>query len=122
MLCFAAIFFLVVAKLSGSEHLEGVALVMLFAAVMLITGADAIRRALNRKNPITEMGAVVVGGRSASTGRYGAIKKYYLQFAVGPDKARMEFEVPFREFDAHQVGDQGMLRYRTWEYISFSRK
>lgn len=108
-------------KIAEIEELWWIIVGVAVLAGMLFWGADYVRHMQNRKNPVTAVSATVFSYRTETHGRYGQFKKYFLKFVTEQDKKRLEFEVPFADFENYQVGDKGILSYRTWEYISFQR-
>lgn len=99
----------------------GVGILLLFVAFGVALLGDEVRRAANRKNPITTAEATVVGHRMETYhSRYSASHQFFMTFQIG-DGEPQEFEVPEQDYQDFGKGDTGPLRYRTWEYISFNR-
>ena len=118
-LCFAGLALTLIYRGCGSAGpVWGIVLVFA-AAVACNLLAEHVRREKNKENPITEAEAVFMSRRTERHGRYG--RKYFLKFMMKKDHTQLEFEVPYSEFDVYTMGDTGVLRYRTWEYLSFSR-
>ena len=78
-----------------------------------------VRRKKNASKPITTVDAKVLYRRLERYGRYKANRRYFILFRLADGKCR-EFEVPYAEYKAHAEDETGVLRYRTWEYLSFT--
>lgn len=87
-------------------------------------GADClwryVRRKNNASNPITTVRAKVLYRRFKRYGRHKAQRRYFITFRP-ENGVCLEFGVPYAEYEARTEGETGVLRYRTWEYLSFTR-
>lgn len=121
-LLFAAALALLLIGFAGNMAAAmAVGMLLALAAFGIALLGDEVRRAANRKNPITTVKATVVEHRMETYhSRYSAHHQFFITFQIA-DGDPLEFEVPEQDYQDFGKGDTGPLRYRTWEYISFNR-
>lgn len=88
-------------------------------SILLEAAINKLRREANKSKPVTTVNARIFSHRTESWGRSYANKRYFVKFLVGEEKTRLELEVSMLEFEGLHPGDEGVLRYRDWEYLSF---
>lgn len=110
---------LLIGAIAKSAMLMAVGMLLgILAGVMLVFDKD-VRRHDNKKNPITASMATVVGFRKEShSGRYSYSQQYYISFQL-TDGQVMELELEVEDYERIKLGDTALLRYRTWEFLSF---
>lgn len=108
------------ARFLNADKLQWPALLIALVGVVLVGLSKHIRRKKNAANPITTVCVRVLGRRTERYGRYQSKIRHFLSFRPVKGGARLEFEVPWVDFDTYHEDDIGVLRYRTWEYLSFS--
>lgn len=114
----AAVLFLIGAIAKSAVPMCVAFLLGFVSGVMIIFDKD-VRRYDNRKNPITASMASVVGFRKEShRGRYSYSQQYYISFQL-PDGQVVELELEEEAYEHIKLGDKALLRYRTWEFLSF---
>jgi len=78
-------------------------------------------RAENDAKPVISVKAAVSGRRSMMVGsRKHRRMAYYLTFRT-EDGSQLEFEVSELEFGRHEMGEEGTLEYRGWQYLGLRR-
>ncbi len=113
----SAVLFLIGAVAESAMPMVGGILLGILSGVMFLFDKD-VRRYDNRKNPITATMATVVGFRKEShSGRY-SYSQYYISFQQ-PDSQVVELELEEEDYVRIKLGDTALLRYRTWEFLSF---
>ena len=78
-------------------------------------------QAENDAKPVISVKAAVSGRRSMMVGsRKHRRMAYYLTFRT-EDGSQLEFEVSELEFGRHEMGEEGTLEYRGWQYLGLRR-
>lgn len=121
ILCFAIAVLILSGYAAKSALAIGVGVILLFGVMCIDILAKEVRRAENKKNPITTVEATVVGHRMETHhSRYSTSHTFYVTFQPADGSENLEFEVPEEDYQDFGTGDKGPLRYRTWEYLSFN--
>ena len=84
---------------------------------------DRMKRQDNQKKLIIDVEATVLSHRTVRErmGRGNYVINYYVCFRTA-DGQRLEFQVSELDFGDFDVGENGPLRYRGWQFLSFGVK
>jgi len=106
------------------KFLTWAAIIAVLLAAVCNQIAEHSRWKANQLNPVVAEAAKLQDKRTEQQrhGRYRVEVKYYLSFRILADNSRLELEVCADEFDAHEIGEVGLLQHRGWEYIIFLRE
>lgn len=99
--------------------LEWVGFVLTGIALVLLACGEIIRYRENSKLPVRTVNATFVS--QSKRRRRRRICAYYMTFQPADNGPRLEFEVPFTEYDSYDPGTTGVLTYQGWHFISFRR-
>lgn len=117
----AGLLFLWIFRVIGLPNLEWVGLVLGGIALAMLGCSEIIRNRENSKLPVRTVNATFVRQRRIRIRRRYRIWAYYLTFQLEENDARLEFEVPFTEYDTYDPTTAGVLTYQGWRFISFRR-
>ena len=99
--------------------LDWVGFVLTGIALVLLVCGEIISYWENSKLPVRTINATFVS--QSKRRRRRGICAYYMSFQPADNGTRLEFEVPFTEYDLYDTGTAGVLTYQGWHFISFKR-